>query len=484
MDRLFYIRFFLGQMKTRELELRLFKSIEEQIKSLRKGTAEVRLTDSATISRGIFKIKTIDRLKYVELFKNFSGTCAKFVPASGAASRMFKVLVEMQKKDSSEKTFFLENISKLPFFHLLEEKSKSTFNTSIQSIIESDDLKKLSNLILSKEGLNFGEMPKGLIPINTYDSKVKTCFQEQLSEAEALFFDKGNSLLHFTVPAKFETIISDHIALSTKKACEIKIEFSVQLPETNTVSLNSKGEVLRNQSGELITRPGGHGALIYNLNKIDSDVIFIKNIDNVTHLKNLNEQIFWKQLLGGHLIELQDKLHHFQRALRAGELIQEEVIEFYKEKFYKNIKPSEISQVLFRPIRVCGMVKNEGQPGGGPFFIKKNNEISLQIVESAEINKSDPAQLKILNSSTHFNPVDIVCGVKDYEGNKYELLEFVDDSAFFVSQKNFGEEELTVLELPGLWNGAMCNWNTVFVEVPADTFNPVKTVNDLIKNVD
>jgi len=460
--------------------LKLIIPLEEQLISLSRGSNSLELVRPATLNDGISKLSQSEITQYRQYFELYNGVCSMFIPASGAASRMFGLLTDLENSDSDEKLYFIDHVLDLPFFESLELSCQNIYNQTIKSLLEKGELKKLSNLILDSQGLNFGALPKGLIPIRKRKEELKTSFQEQILEVNALFSDKINGQLHFSIPENFKNDILENI----EKQSIVEVQLSIQRQETNTISLDSKGGIFNDSNGKPITRPGGHGALIHNLNEIDADIIFIKNIDNITRLMRLEDQINWKQTLGGFLIALQRQIHQFQLDFTNDNLDSNEVVRFFKSNFYMDLASADIPKVLYRPVRVCGMVKNEGLPGGGPYFIKKGNRESLQIVEAAEIDKTNNNQLEILNASTHFNPVDVVCGVRNFKGEKYNLLDFVDDSAFIITHKKLKSESLTVLELPGLWNGSMSNWNTVFIEAPSFTFNPVKTVNDLVKNVD
>ena len=438
------------------------------------------VSDSARLHKGIVSISENIKPVLLKEFAEYSGSYTKFVPASGAASRMFKHLLNLDNVKSKSTRNFIENISKAPFLEMLEAKCKEIYQKSLMELLADEKIKDILELLLSEKGLNYSQFPKGLIPFHKYENKVKTAFQEHLSEAHYLFKNKLASEVHFTVTPNFKEKIKSHLENDIRALKGIKVSYSVQKPESNTVSLTENGKTLKNDLGELILRPGGHGALIYNLNEINSDIIFIKNIDNVVSEKRLEDHLRWKQILAGYLIRVQKELFDFQKSYGTVDFMVEKAIEFLEREFNQKCTKDDLKCKLFRPIRVCGMVKNEGEPGGGPYFVKNANGISLQIVESAEIDKSSESQLNIMNSSSHFNPVDIVCGVKRFDGEKYNLLEFVDENSYFVTDKSINNKSIKVLEMPGLWNGGMSDWNTVFVEVPKSTFSPVKSVNDLL----
>ncbi|MFD0963708.1 DUF4301 family protein [Pseudofulvibacter geojedonensis] len=439
------------------------KKISNQIQYFKKGVEKTKLVKPALIQDGIIRI---DESKSANVFNDVENKdIVAFIPASGAATRMFKELFLFLETGIANDTVadFFENINRFLFVNSIpKEKKKSE--------------RELLEFVLSSEGLNFGQLPKGLIPFHN-----KTAFEEQLKHT-SLYVNK----LHFTIS-------ENHLNNFELKLKEVnyqkEVSFSFQKPSTDTIAVDLENNPFE-ENGELLFRPGGHGALIENLNDIDADIVFIKNIDNVAIEKVETKNIVYKKALGGKLLELQNKVFGYLELLSnpLGPTEVNEIIDFAKQEL-NIVMPEQISNLnsflikkLNRPIRICGMVKNEGQPGGGPFWVcDKNGDVSLQIVEGAQMDKNDPEQLKIMNQATHFNPVDIVCGVKNYKGEKFNLLEFVDEEAVFITQKSRNGKLIKALERPGLWNGAMADWITVFVEVPSHTFNPVKTVNDLLK---
>ena len=354
--------------------------------------------------------------------------------------------------------------------------------------------------MLRPEGLNYGQLPKGMLLFHKYPEGPRTPMEEHLVEGALYAASNGEANVHFTVS-------HEHIAFFEKKVAEKKdgfarkygikynISFSEQKPSTDTVAANADNTPFRNDDGSLLFRPGGHGALIENLNEIDADVIFIKNIDNVVPDRLKGDTVEYKQVIAGVLVSLQQKAFAYLRLLDSGEYNHEklqEIIRFVQRDLccrkndIKELEDAELviylREKLNRPMRVCGVVKNVGEPGGGPFLTyNQDGTVSLQILESSQIDKSNEEYMKMFTEGTHFNPVDLVCAVKNYKGEPFNLPDFVDKSTGFISSKSKGGKELKALELPGLWNGAMSNWNTVFVEVPLSTFNPVKTVNDLLR---
>ncbi len=467
--------------------------IEKQLNFFRNGFPFIKLSKPATIDDGIFLIN--DHEKYIRLYEDYSKKhkIIKFVPASGAASRMFKDLfafIEGEKplEQLPSVKQVIENIDKFAFY---EELKKCLYESRFD--IKTVDSKIIIDYILTDKALNYGSLPKALILFHIYHDGARTSLEEHLVEG-ALYANSGNNVyLHFTVSPEHQTAFEERINNTIQKYEEkyhvtFEINYSIQSPSTDTIAVDIENNPFRDKEGKLVFRPGGHGALIHNLNGLHADLIFIKNIDNVVpdHLKE--DTIQYKKLIAGLLIFLQDKLFYYQQLFDNNNITDNsifEIKEFYKKYFHLNLEAfnaSQIKAMIFRPIRVCGMVKNEGEPGGGPFWVSDNNgKLSLQIVESSQVDFNNAEQTFIFNKATHFNPVDLVCSIKNYKGEKYNLLDFIDDETGFISQKSKDGKPLKALELPGLWNGAMAYWNTIFVEVPISTFNPVKTINDLLR---
>lgn len=478
------------------------EQIEGQFNSFEWGFPFINLDRPATPGDGIFRLEQAE-IKSLEKFyeKNLSGLkLLKFVPASGAASRMFKDLFALAKgsvNKESEKTF--ENISHFAFFKELTEVLQNN-NLNIEEETGSGHLKRLSEYIIEKKGLNYGQLPKGLLSFHQYGDYSRTAFEEHLVEA-ALYCKnkKGKANIHFTVSP-------DHLPGFQKKFNEVRqkyqqefdvnyeVNFSVQKPSTDTIAVDLDNNPFRSLNGSLLFRPGGHGALIENLYDIKADIIFIKNIDNIVPDRLKPDTILYKKVLGGLLLSLKDQIFKYLSVLEnglAGRDVLNEILIFAKEKLLIDIIDNFINEedqrkslfnALNKPFRICGMVKNEGEPGGGPFWVKgPDGKISLQIVESSQINFDDHSQKKIVHKSTHFNPVDLVCSAVDFKGNSFDLHSYIDSNTGFISQKSKDGRDLKALELPGLWNGAMSDWITLFVEVPVSTFNPVKAINDLLR---
>ena len=374
----------------------------------------------------------------------------------------------------------------------------------VDALIDEGNYKAVVRAMLSEEGLNYGQLPKGLLQFHAYDEEVRTPLEEHLVEAALYAQSRGEADVHFTVSTEhrelFEALV-ERILPEYENKYKIKyhVSFSEQKPSTDTVAANMDNTPFRQDDGSLLFRPGGHGALIQNLSDLKSDVVFVKNIDNVVPDRLKPVTVTWKQVIAGVLVSLQAKAFAYLRLLDTGAYSHaqiEEMIRFVRHDLctdmpgLKDLEDAELvsylRKKLNRPMRVCGVVKNVGEPGGGPFLAyNPDGSISLQILESSQIDKNNPEYMKMFTemfkSGTHFNPVDLVCAVKDYQGRPFDLPKYVDPTTGFISQKSKSGKELQALELPGLWNGAMSDWSTVFVEVPLETFNPVKTVCDLLR---
>ena len=494
------------------------QKVMQQIELFENGLPHTNLVSAATIGDGILRLPNPKVDHFVSLFEKEKDNLSilKFVPASGAATRMFKFLYAFldeydEKKESinsyintsknTDLSIFFIGLEKLPFYHIVIEKLKETYEDYESYSVNKQHL-LFSKMILDIDKLNYGNSPKGLLPFHLYKNNViSTAFEEHLYESALYASEEEATKLHFTISERHNHKFDSEFKrieekVEAKTNSKFDISFSYQKESTDTISVNPKNKPFREDDGSLLFRPSGHGALIENLNEQDADVIFIKNIDNVVTYKFKEEVAKYKKVLGGILIELQKKVFQYLEELEEGNLSEEKRIEIGTflinqlnvkissefEKYSSKYQIEYLTEKLNRPIRVCGMVKNEGEPGGGPFWVKdESGNISLQIVESAQINKKSKRQKDILKNATHFNPVDLVCGIKDYKGNKFDLKKFVDAKAAFITMKTKVGKDIKALELPGLWNGSMANWNTVFVEVPLITFNPVKTVNDLLK---
>ncbi|MGC1514972.1 MAG: DUF4301 family protein, partial [Maribacter sp.] len=435
----------------------------------------------------------------------------KFVPASGAASRMFKALFHflevhhpeketledyLKRTNDTDLKTFSEGLKHLPFYQKVMDKLPEKIDS------EGERVFLFVEELLSEKGHNYGFYPKGLLPFHTYGSVSATPFEEHLKEGALYASAKGKSKLHFTISEQHEAMFKSEFKeagprVAKNNGIEYHVDYSFQKSSTDTLAVDMDNTPFRNDDGSMLFRPGGHGALIENLNEQDADVIFIKNIDNVAVMSDAEAVANSKKVLAGLLLQVQEKAFHYAERLEGNTLsdaalnevkvfLQEELNVHLSEDFDTSSaadRQKVLKDRINRPIRIGGMVKNEGEPGGGPFWIENSQgEVSLQIIESAQIDMDNTEQANTMKNSTHFNPVDLVCGVRDYKGNKYDLLKFVDAKQGFITGKTKDGKELKALELPGLWNGAMAFWNTIFVEVPLVTFNPVKSVVDLLKD--
>lgn len=483
-------------------------TFNEQLQRFQEGFPYMKVERAAVVGDGISVIEDDEKSAYLDGWKSYlaqSQDVVKFVPASGAASRMFKSLYAFLDSEGeltdSEKTFF-DRISDFAFYSELNAKCKRNEGREISRLLDLDKQKTIVENLLTKKGLNYGFLPKGLLLFHNYQEAPRTPFEEHMVEGALYAKDsKGKIKLHFTVSNEhlpyFKSIFdSKNNFYAYRFGADYDVSFSVQKPSTDTIAVDMNNNPFRS-NGELLFRPGGHGALIENLNSIDADIIFIKNIDNVTLDAYKQATIEYKSILAGLLIKVQKKIFEFQAYLDSDDISDDQIQKMlnfcettlsvsnrFNPMDTRENKIAYLKMILNRPLRVCGMVKNEGEPGGGPFLCQNpNGTVSAQILESSQFDLSDETQKEILNSSTHFNPVDLVCAVKNYRGEKYDLTKFIDGNTGFISYKSKDGKELKALELPGLWNGAMSDWNTLFVEVPIDTFTPVKVVNDLLRPV-
>ena len=496
-----------------DLELLREKGISEdqintQLKYFAAGFPYLSIVAAASVGRGIMKVGKEEEKVYLDAWQDFldSGKkVTKFVPASGAASRMFKDLFAFIDADYNvpttpfEKEFF-DRIQQFAFFGSLDETCRVLFAKDMETLCQEGRYKDVVSALLSPEGMDYGSMPKGLLLFHKYPEGNRTPVGEHLTEGTFYAKNKvGEVGVHFTVSAEhkemFELLVAARkLNYEFKLGATFSVSYSIQKPSTDTIAADVHNEPFRNEDGSLLFRPGGHGALIENLNDINSDVIFIKNVDNVIPDRLKENEARYKRLLAGILVSMQQRTHAYLNLLESGEATTDELAEMlaftenelcisHPGQFATEDELKKYLKVKFdRPFRVCGMVKNEGEPGGGPFItVNPDGTASLQILESSQIDKNDAAAMEAFRNGSHFNPVDVVCGVKCNQGNKYNLTKFVDRNTGFISQKSKNGKELKALELPGLWNGAMSNWNTIFVEVPISTFNPVKTVNDLLR---
>lgn len=501
-------------LNAKDLELLAAKGIskeqiEEQLACFVKGFPYLGIAASASVEKGIMVISQEQQATYMEAWDAYlakNKKIVKFVPASGAASRMFKNLFEFLSADYSEpqnafeKKFF-DEIQKFAFYDALNNKCIENESKDIPALVANGEYKVVVANLLEAKGLNYGQLPKGLLLFHSYANTARTAMEEHL--AEGAMYAKNNAgevNIHFTVSPEhkplFEQLVANKVSEYEEKfSVKYDLSFSVQKPSTDTIAANMENGPFRDKNDNLLFRPGGHGALIENLNDVEADVVFVKNIDNVVPDSFKCSTVIFKKVIAGVLVSLQERIFSYLELIDSGKYTHEQVeemIHFLQEDLCiknpdtKLLEDAElilyIKNKLNRPLRVCGMVKNVGEPGGGPFLaVNPDGTISLQILESSQIDLKDPEKKAMFEKGTHFNPVDLVCALKNYKGEKFNLPEYVDKNTGFISYKSKDGRELKALELPGLWNGAMSDWNTIFVEVPIETFNPVKTVNDLLR---
>ena len=478
------------------------EQIENQLNEFKTGFPFLRLEAAASIGNGIIAPAEAERKSFVDAWNAYKAEgrkVVKFVPASGAASRMFKNMFAFVDADYDaptsdfEKKYFAE-LEKFAFYDALDAACQKNEGKGIKALIADGNYKAVAANMLKAEGLNYGQLPKGLLLFHKYAEGPRTPMEEHLVEGALYAASNGEAHVHFTVSHEHMALFQAKVAekadsFAQKYGIKYDITFSEQKPSTDTVAANPDNSPFRNDDGSLLFRPGGHGALIENLNEIEADVIFIKNIDNVVPDRLKPETVEWKQVIAGVLVTLQKQAFEYLKVLDAGatEAQIAEIAAFVEKNLCTAPKGQKVDadylrRKLNRPMRVCGVVKNVGEPGGGPFLTyNQDGTVSLQILESSQIDTNNEAYMKMFTQGTHFNPVDLVCAVKNYKGEPFNLPEFVDKTTGFISSKSKAGKELKALELPGLWNGAMSDWSTVFVEVPLGTFNPVKTVNDLLR---
>ncbi len=484
------------------------EKLAEELQMLANGFPFLKIEVPATPGNGIFVLNEQLEEQSANLWNEYldkGGKVLKMVPASGAASRMFKDLFSFVngKKEKPDNDFmkkFFEEIEDFAFFPVLNAMCMKLYGLSIQSLIKEKRYKDIVKALIDKEGMNYGQLPKALLRFHKVPGTSRTAIEEHLAEGAQYAAGKdGKVHVHFTVSEDHMPLVEEKFEESTGKLQhEYDVTFdlttSVQKPSTDTVAANLDGTPYR-ENGALFFRPGGHGALIENLNDLDADVIFIKNIDNVVPDARREDTIKYKKIIGGVLVGVKQKADNYCKVLSKGipsDDVLAEMLEFLHKvlcithdntaEMDSAAKAEYIYSKLNRPMRVCGMVKNEGEPGGGPFLAyNPDGTVSPQILESTQIDPDNKEAKKMLKESTHFNPVDLVVSTKDWEGKKFNLPDYVDKATGFISLKSREGVEIKALELPGLWNGAMSDWNTILVEVPVSTFNPVKTVNDLLR---
>ena len=455
-------------------------ALETQLKNFREGFPFLPVTRAASCGDGI---RVLDAAGIEQAAARYdrakeSLRVVKFVPASGAATRMFKDLFE----------FVREGRRTAVVGELLANRRRFAFWPELRTIIgdDADELRTVENIVA--EGLRYGETPKGLVSFHRYGDEVRKAVEEHLVEGAQYAAAGGEVKIHFTVSpehlTRFEALLAEKIpGYESRFGVKYRISFSVQDPSTDTLAVNPDCTPFRRADGRLLFRPAGHGALIGNLGKIDADIVFVKNIDNVTTDARRGDTVLYKKALAGVLLALQERIFEYLMALEVPGAELEPIAAFIENelcvKLPKDYGTPLLRRVLNRPIRVCGMVRNEGEPGGGPFWVAGAD--GLETLQIAESNQIAPEKRKLMRSATHFNPVDLVCSFRTSKGGRFDLREFVDPATGFISRKSDGGRELLAQELPGLWNGAMARWNTVFIEVPITTFSPVKVVTDLLR---
>ncbi|GAA4965804.1 DUF4301 family protein [Algibacter aquimarinus] len=505
----------IAQIKSKGITL---NQVEAQVNRIKNGMSYSNLVSAATIGKGIASYDEKEVKDYIALYESKQNNVdiVKFVPASGAASRMFKFLFQFlnnynpnesindyaEKSGNSLIKTFVSGLKEFPFYEEVLEKAK-VINPNFDSFSEDEVVLEFVKTMLTEEGLNYSFFPKGLLPFHKYKDGAITAFQEHLMESTLYASSNKKANLHFTVSEKHHKYFNSKLeavkeGLEEKTKTSFNVSFSYQKEETETLALTTENEIYRNEDGSILFRPAGHGALLENLNDLNNDIVFIKNIDNIVVFDRNKKVSDYKKLVAGVLLEVQEQAFSFLHQLddvsvseanmltmaaflskKMNVSIHDEFDDFSLEK-----KKSYLKDKLNRPIRACGMVKNQGEPGGGPFWVKDDNgDISLQIVEFAQIDIDNNKQADIVKNATHFNPTDLVCGIKNYKGEKFDLMNYVDPEAAFITMKTQNGTDIQALELPGLWNGSMAFWNSIFVEIPVETFNPVKTVNDLLKPV-
>lgn len=495
--------------------------VRRQLAIFEKGPQRLFLQRPCTPGDGIVLLEDQDQERLVVLWKEAAakGRLSMFVPASGAATRMFAFLQRIgtqfhrvtrekiaekfseESSDARELRIFMDSLDEFAFYEVLAEVMDKA-GLSLEAQLNSGDYTEILEFLLKSKGLNYGSLPKALIPFHRYPDHSRTALQEHLVEAIHTVRDEEQRCrLHFTVAEENREEVESHGREAAARygasfGVEYELSFSLQDPSTDTLAVDLENRPFRRPDGSLLFRPGGHGALLQNLNRCQGDIVFLRNIDNVTTGGHRDLVVQHQQMLAGMLLELQQSIFTYLRVLRSGSIESkaiEEVLDFVvhrlggspSEDFSQRSEKEKVSrlwELLHRPLRVCGMIKTKGEPGGGPFWVQESSGgLSLQIVEYAQIDESSPEQMDILHGSTHFSPVNLVCGLRDFLGRPFDLSKFRDPEAVFISRKTEYGRELRALEWPGLWNGGMAHWNTIFVEIPKETFNPVKTINDLLR---
>jgi len=495
-------------------------TVLQQIDTIRRSDFFVCLKKPCTLGDGVRRIDDYDLAGYIDQHATAAaqGRFMKFVPASGAATRMFHPLLQIfhlpqyLERDELQKRLdegvsiacdfkrFIDQIDRFPFVHKLKEALASDGHL-LHEVVGRGQFRMLLEYLLTDRGLGYGNLPKAMLVFHSYPEELRTAFEEQIAESVAYLCSDGRRLsIHFTIAEEhdqgFQAVREDVCRrCAHRHGAVFDVSFSFQRSSTNTIALDMRGVPFRDRLGRIHFRPAGHGALIENLNDLNADLIYIKNVDNVVPDRLKESVCFWKKVLGGYLVSIQRTIHSLLRRMKlpgSGDVVREAVAFAAQELLLafppgfetwpEEKKRTLLHDILDRPIRVCGVVPNAGEPGGAPFWVEdEKGGLSVQIVENAQVNLNSPEQHDLWNSSTHFNPVDIVCCVRDPEGKPYDLTRFVDPKAVIITRKSIDGTDVHALEVPGLWNGGMANWTTVFIEVPAITFNPVKSFFDLLR---
>ncbi len=494
--------------------------VEKQLERFQRGFPRIQLERPCTIGDGIRRLSISEEDEYIALYEEAAagGRAMKFVPASGAATRMFRDLQNIlshysryrsrlrQGVDRINETQleplkrFVMNLPRFAFFEALQDALQKD-GYLLETLLKNADYDILLEYLLSEKGLHYGQLPKALILFHRYPQGPRTPMEEHLVEGRGHVRDaQGRVRIHFTVPGAFRDTIARFLQnvgpRYAERGTRFVLDYSTQNPALDIVAVDFNNRLVQDASGRLVFRPGGHGALLENLNRLQGDIIFIKNIDNVVPDPFKAPVIRYKKVLGGILVWVQGQIFQFLRWLETPRVTSDQwkTIETFLRDWFYRVFPEDyhrwspqrrrdfLRRQLNRPIRVCGMVKNQGEPGGGPFWVRgRDGTISLQIVEEAQVDLDDPLQQRVWQQATHFNPTDLVCGVRNYRGQPFDLMQFRDPETGFITVKYLNGKEIKVMELPGLWNGSMAFWNSIFVEVPLETFNPVKTVFDLLR---
>ncbi len=495
--------------------------VVEQLSFYRRPRFSLELARPCTLGDGIHLLPVELHQHYLLLHQRAceAGRFVKFVPASGAASRMFEAPINYLSQISAQwwveglrleeacpppdprLETFCRSLEQFAFFPDLA-KTMASHGFNVQEVMASGRYHCAIYYLLSDRGLKYGLLPKGLLKFHRYPDESRTAFEEHLVEAVGYVKDaRGCCRLHFTILPEHGEFFA-HLAREVVPAwerrlgCRFQLEFSSQSHATDTLAVDLENRPFREEDGRLHFRPGGHGALLDNLQGLAADLVYMKNIDNVVPDRLKEPTIYWKKLLGGLLVEVEGRLHELLRRLEVGlpdAALAQEAADFARRRLLLSLPPDFSRQsparqrdilmtLLNRPLRVCGVVKNDGEPGGAPFWVREpDGSLSLQIVEGAQVNLESPTQRDIWEAATHFNPVDLAVSMRDFRGRPFDLTRFANPEAVFISRKTRNGRELKALERPGLWNGAMARWLTVFVEVPRITFNPVKTALDLLR---